>query len=183
VRRGFKRDSREIAAQIRTELGLTAHHALDPLRLAEHLEIPVWPISSFQADLPKATGILLSDTGTTVSGVLAFDGHRRVIIHNDAHALTRQRSTIAHELAHALLLHEPIAVTQGAPLKFDRDQEEEATWLGGVLLVTDDFCVRCARDQVTLQVAADQMGVSLRLMRWRYNMSGAERRISKAGFS
>jgi len=34
-------------------------------------------------------------------------GRKRLIMHNDGHALDRIASNLAHEAAHALLLHEP----------------------------------------------------------------------------
>lgn len=176
MRRGFKKDAREIAAELRAELGTRPDSPLDPWFLARHLEIPVWPLSSYRQLLPASTDLLMSVESGAFSGMLAFVGPRRVIIHNDAHALTRQRSNIGHELAHALLLHRPHVVVGGGSPCFDADQEDEAKWLGGVLLVSDEFCVQCARDAVPLAVAAERMGVSLSLMRWRFNMSGAQRR-------
>jgi hypothetical protein len=179
MRRGFKKDAREIATELRAELDLGPYAPLDPWALAAHLEIPVWPLSSYRQMLPESTDLLMSVESGAFSGMLAFVGPRRVIIHNDAHASTRQRSDIGHELAHALLLHRPDAMLGGVFPRFDAEQEDEATWLGGVLLVSDQFCVQCARGAVPLAVAAESMGVSLSLMRWRYNMSGARRRATR----
>ncbi|WP_371878748.1 ImmA/IrrE family metallo-endopeptidase [Conexibacter sp. DBS9H8] len=108
--------------------------------------------------------------------MLAFIGTRRVVVHNDAHAITRQRADLSHELAHAILLHQPHPAIAGVPPRFDREQEDEARWLGGVLLVLDDFCVACARRGIDIPDAAARMGISEQLMRWRFNMSGARRR-------
>jgi Zn-dependent peptidase ImmA (M78 family) len=41
------------------------------------------------------------------SGVTVFSGQRRMIVYNDAHVPGRQHSDVAHELAHALLMHPP----------------------------------------------------------------------------
>lgn len=90
--------------------------------------------------------------------MLAFIGHRRVIVRNDAHAVTRERADVSHELAHALLLHQPHPAVAGAPPRFDPEQEDEVRWLGGVLLVLDDFCIACSRRGIGIQDAAAKMG-------------------------
>jgi hypothetical protein len=178
MRRGFKTDARAIAEEVRGELGLGLLDALDPFVLASHLAIPVWALSSYAEMIPRATVCLgVADSGA-VSAMLAFTGLKRVIVFNDCHALTRQHADIAHELAHALLLHTPhVAAGDGQPPEYDSDQEEEAKWLGAALLVTDEYCVSCARDGVQLADAAARMTVSPQLMRWRFNMSGARRRV------
>jgi Zn-dependent peptidase ImmA (M78 family) len=180
MRRGFKTEAREIAAEVRTELGLTPLDQLDPWALAAHLEIPIWALSSYRPANAWAVEHL-SETETGVfSAMLACQGIRRVIIHNDGHALVRQRADIAHELAHALLLHKPHPALDGRPPHYDRTQEEEAKWLGGVLLVTDEYCLVCCRDGLTVAEAALEIGVSKQLMQWRLNMSGARRRVARA---
>jgi Zn-dependent peptidase ImmA (M78 family) len=180
VRRGFKTEAQQIAAEVRAELALTPFDPLDPWALATHLDIPVWPLSSYSQTIPAAAAYLLEiDTGA-FSAMLACQGLRRKIIHNDGHALTRQRADISHELAHALLLHQPHPALDGRPPHYDNAQEEEAKWLGAVLQVTDDYCMSSCRDGLSVAEAALRMGVSAQLMQWRLNMSGAERRIARA---
>jgi hypothetical protein len=180
VRRGFKTEAREIVAEVRQELGLTPLDPLDPWVLADHLEIPVWSLSSYADSIPWAVEYLSEEETGAVSAVLACHGLRRVVIYNDGHALTRQRADIAHELAHALLLHRPHPPVDGQPPHYDEAQEEEAKWLGGVLLVTDESCLSCCRDGVGVAEAAQRLGVSRQLMQWRLNMSGAHRRVARA---
>lgn len=180
MRRGFKTEAREIADEVREELGLTATDSLDPWELAHHLEIPVWSLSSYVDAIPWAVEYLSEEETGAVSAVLACYGLGRVIIHNDGHALTRQHADIAHELAHALLLHRPHPAIDGRPPYHDEAQEEEAKWLGGVLLVTDHSCLSCCRDGLGVAQAAARLGVSKQLMQWRLNMSGAQRRVARA---
>lgn len=103
-----------------------------------------------------------------------------MVIYNDAHALTRPRADIAHEFAHTLLLHAPHVIRVGSPPRFDEEQEEEARWLGGVLLVTEEACLSSCRRRLPTPAAAAEMGVSERLMAWRINASGARQRVSRA---
>ena len=44
LRRGFKKESEEIAVELRNELGLAPEAALCPWALAHHLEIPVYTL-------------------------------------------------------------------------------------------------------------------------------------------
>src|SRR5581483_1512737 len=72
------------------------------------------------------------------SAVTVFDGPRRAIYHNDTHSPGRQASNLAHELAHGLLLHPPTpALNDYGCREWDQEIEDEATWLGGALLITE----------------------------------------------
>ena len=178
MRRGFKTEARELSRQVRGELCLTPLEPLDPWALAEHLAIPIWRLGEYD-EIQSAVRLLSGPHQGAYSAMVAFVGHRRVIIHNDAHALTRQRADISHELAHALLLHEPHMVRAGVAPTLDPAQEEEASWLGGVLLVTEEACMDACRRKLTVADAAAAMGVSEQLMRWRINATGARKRVTR----
>jgi Zn-dependent peptidase ImmA (M78 family) len=180
MRRGFKTEAHAISREIRAELELTMLDPLDPWVLAEHLAIPVWRLSEYQAAVPKSVALLVGSQQGAFSAMVAFVGHHRVVIHNDSHALTRQRADIAHELAHALLMHEPHIVRAGKEPDFDQAQEDEASWLGGTLLVTEETCLSVCRRNLEISVAASLMGVSDDLMRWRINATGARKRVARA---
>jgi Zn-dependent peptidase ImmA (M78 family) len=180
MRRGFKTEAHDVARQVRDELGLSPLDPLDPWRLAEHLDIPVWPLSRYRHEVPEVVDVLSGSEESAFSAMIAFVGSRRVIVHNDAHAPTRQRADISHEIAHALLLHRPHLVRAGEPPAYDSTQEEEASWLGGVLLVPEEACLDSCRRQQPLAEAAAAMGVSAELMRWRINKTGAHERVVRA---
>jgi Zn-dependent peptidase ImmA (M78 family) len=179
MRRGFKTEAHALSHEVRGELGLTAFDALNPWALADHLAIPVWRLSEY-TEIPKVVDLLSGIQQGAFSAMIAFVGQQRVVIYNDAHAITRQRADIAHELAHALLLHEPHIVRAGRPPDFDQSQEEEASWLGGSLLVTAETCLAACRRKQAVSEAAAAMGVSDELMRWRINATGARKRVARA---
>jgi Zn-dependent peptidase ImmA (M78 family) len=98
----------------------------------------------------------------------------------------RQRSNIAHELAHALLMHPPHPpFCSKGDRTYDRDLEEEAGWLGPVLLVTNEGARWAMANGMSDAAAADHFDVSQDLMRFRFRMSGANvirsRMIPKGG--
>jgi hypothetical protein len=144
LRWGFKSEANAIAREVREELGLRSHEPLDALALARHLDVPVREISDLGGSVGAAVRHLTGSGEGSFSAVTIFRGAAREVWHNDAHAPGRQASNIAHELAHALLLHPAGTVTSGKR-DWDRGQEEEAQWLAGALLVSDEAAVLIAR--------------------------------------
>ena len=100
LRRGFKAEAAALAQEIRVELGLGPIAALVPSELAQHLDIPVITLGELSTTLPNARHFL-SVERNAFSALTVFDGHRRMIVHNDSHSRARQNSNLAHELAHA----------------------------------------------------------------------------------
>ena len=110
-----------------------------------------------------------------------FRGSHRLIVNNDGHSPARQASNLAHELAHALLMHQPSpALDERGCRAVDDEIEEEANWLGGVLLVPAPAALRIVRQGLSEQHAAGLYGVSADMLRWRLNMTGARRRGRRA---
>jgi Zn-dependent peptidase ImmA (M78 family) len=179
--RGFKKHANDLAAEVRAELGLGAFDRLDPKRLAEHLAIPVIPLSELRQDAPEAVPYFLDQDEGSFSAVTVFRGHRRAIVYNDAHLPGRQNSDIAHEIAHALLMHEPgPAFGKGGCRNWNPDQEDEANFLGAALLVTEPAALQIVRRGVDLRDAAAAYAVSPKLMRWRINVTGAQKRVQRS---
>jgi len=105
-RRGFKTDAEKIAGDTRRELGIGALDPLDPVVLAESLGVPVLALSELATEAPEVL-YLLNVEPSAFSATTVFDGNRRIIVHNDGHVPVRRNSNITHEIAHALLFHEP----------------------------------------------------------------------------
>lgn len=173
LRRGFKTEAEEIARDVREELDLSPYGVLDPSALAAHLEIPVVRLT--ECEYPDAViHHFTSVDPEAFSAVTVFRGRRRVIVHNDAHAPARQQSDITHELSHALLLHEPSAAFDDRGFRiWYEDQEDEAAYLCGCLLVTRAAALRVARKGIAIEAAAGVYGVSRQMMAWRVNSTGA----------
>ena len=179
LRRGFKTEANEIALDVRRELGLEAVDRLDAWALARHLDIPVHPLSALRVWAPSALHHFSEVHPTVFSAVTVFDGFRRAIYHNDAHNPSRQASNLAHELAHGLLLHPATpALNDRGCREWDQDIEDEATWLAGVLLITEEAALSIVGRALSLSEAAAIYGVSEQMVRYRLNMTGAHRRVA-----
>lgn len=180
LRRGFKTEANTLAAEIRGELGLGARDRLDPLRLAAHLEIPVVPLFDIQPDAPSVAHLLYVEP-EAFSAVTVFAGRKRMIVYNDRHATGRQASSVTHEAAHGLLLHEPKpAVDHRGCRLWDQEVEDEADWLAGVLLVPEGAAVAVARGWLSEGDAAVHFGVSEQMLNYRLNITGARLRVQRA---
>jgi Zn-dependent peptidase ImmA (M78 family) len=82
------------------------------------------------------------------SAALVPLGSVRLIIENDLHARVRRRSSIAHEMGHHLLEHDFSVVILGEDhqRQFDENQEKQATFMAGELLVPFEAVERMAFD-------------------------------------
>jgi len=90
-----------------------------------------------------------------------------------------------HELAHILLGHTParVDVTEDGLLilnTFNKDQEEEAAWLAGCLLLTRDCLVFVRRNRLDLAEAAKRYGTSSDMLRYRLNVTGVDQQFGAA---
>src|SRR6185295_12695690 len=96
------------------------------------------------------------------------DGDNSLIIVNNGHVLTRQNNSLAHEIGHIVLKHEPaqMYVTPDGLMmmsEYNTENEEEANWFAGAILLPRDALLDLAKRGVPNQLAAAQYGVSLQL--------------------
>ena len=176
LRRGFKSEAAALATELRAELGLDPFDRLDPLALAEHLAVPVMPLSDLNATCTDAQHFITVEP-EAFSAVTVFRGRCRTILHNDSHSPPRQRSNITHELCHCVLHHPPapaLDVATGCRL-WNAEHEDEADWLTGELLVTRPMALAVAHGKFTLEGALARLGVSRPMLRWRINATGAQK--------
>lgn len=182
MKRGFKSESEQIAVETREELGLDCTQCLDPGKLAEHLAIPVFTMAEAARFAPRTTFThYFSRVDTdSFSAVTLFRGYRRLIIHNENHHPHRQASNLAHELSHTLLEHEPTPVSNARGERFwDSEMEEEATWLGGALLIPRDGAVAMARANHSIAGIAEHYRTSEALCRWRITHCGVDKQVER----
>jgi hypothetical protein len=172
MRWGFKAQANRTAREIRGELGLGATDPLDPWKLAAFLEIPVIGLGDLAKAIPGAVRHFQEIEPGAFSAATVFASRRRIIVHNDAHSPGRQASNVTHEVAHGLLLHEPIPAFGEHGCRIWRDEvEDEAQWLAGVLLITEEAAVAVARGTIPIDLAASRYGVSEQMMRYRLNLA------------
>lgn len=179
-RRGFKTDANSIAREIRAEMKLGVFDRLDPKDLATLLDIPIISLTELAVQSPFINH-LVDKEPEVFSAVTVFYGPNRTIVHNDGHSSPRQNSNLAHELAHGLLQHPPsAALDDRGSRNWNQEVEDEASWLSGVLLVTEEATIAIARGQLTSRSASWSLGVSGEMIRFRMNATGAAKRVQRA---
>ena len=184
--RGFKAEAERLAKSTRRELGLGVYDRLDPYRLADHLLVPVLSLrdlanlSAGDDDLLAAVRVLEGDEMSALSAVTVFCGSRRMIVHNAAHSPGRQANNLTHELSHGLLLHPPApALDQGGCRNWNQDYEDQANCLAGALLIPDKAAWWIAKRQISFEEAAAEYGCSADVVRWRVNITGAGKLLTR----
>lgn len=170
----------EYARQAREDLGLNSFQVLPPAALLTRLEIPVLPLSALLSaatpDLVAAVTLLTTTENTALSAATIFYRGQRVIIHNDSHSRDRSVSNLAHEAAHALLLHQPRPALDGAGCRdWQDDIESEATYLAGCLLIPGPAARAAGRKGWSNTEVAERYEVSEEMALYRLNKSGARR--------
>ncbi|MBI2373860.1 MAG: ImmA/IrrE family metallo-endopeptidase [Deltaproteobacteria bacterium] len=181
-RRGFKAECERLALEYRAELKLDVSDRLDPAELAKNLAIPVVSLSELLAHgaRPKSVQHFHGRAREELSAATVFQGTARLIVFNQTHSLGRRSNSTAHELAHGILEHEPSeALAPDGHRRWDPLMEREADWLAGALLVPRDTALLVARAALPIEAAAEQFGVSVQLMNWRLNETGARRQAAR----
>lgn len=185
MRRGFKAWCERTAGHYRAAINSPLDQALDPKVLADHVGTQVWRPEDVP-DLPHSSYQQLTGDGKDDwSAVTITVGRINLTIVNSAHSLNRQRSSITHELAHLILDHEPgrIDISPAGHLllnSFDKDQEAEADWLSGALLVPREGLHRAYRVQQNNEELAARFGVSADMLHWRLRMTGVAAQVRRA---
>jgi hypothetical protein len=184
LRRGFKTWCENAARGYRRELRLSPIAPLDPRELAEHLGITIWTPADIQGLDPKDLRHLTVAARDSWSAATLRNGNSSLIIVNSAHARTRQNNSLAHEIGHIVLRHEPakMYVTPDGLMmmsEYNLEHEEEATWFAGAILVPRDALIDTIRRGLTDSDGANYFGVSLAVYQMRRNRTGVDIQLSR----
>ncbi len=182
LRRGFKSEAERIARRVQTELGLSAAEPIAPELIAELLGIEV---KAGDELLPRERFQELENIQANAFSACTLrpSPDRTVIVHNPLSPPTRQRSDVAHELAHTLLDHELSRVQRLGEVTFlscDPVQEEEAAWLSGCLLLPRALLLTEVRRGIGASEIARKHGVSERMAQYRLDVTGVMRQNQAA---
>jgi len=182
VRRGFKTEAERLAERLRAQLGLRPIDCLKIIDLARHLGVAVYSAG----DLVSRTA--LDDLervqpGSFSAATFHLPEGRTVAVYNPLREPGRTNSDIAHELAHVLLDHRLRDLQRIGGHTFfacDPDQEEEANWLAGCLLLPRPLLLHEAYAGATAESIAERYEVSLPMARFRLNASGVTLQVRRS---
>lgn len=175
MQRGFKAYAEKFAVEVRAEMGIPAHGRLCVFRLTEYLGIPTLGFSKL-TEGAKSVGVTekqLAALENEVHGICIPLGTGHAILYNDKNHPARQQSDVAHEASHILLRHPLADILSGAVSQRNKELEDEAAHLGGVLLLPKPAALYILQQRMPIDVAAAAYGISTEMVTYRCNVSGA----------
>ncbi len=179
MRRGFKAEAERLATQVRTEMGLGPYKPMDIEALARHVGAQLRAADELTS-LAKLEELEALQPGAF--SACTFDlGARKIIVISPLATDERRRSDASHEASHLLLDHEVREVEQLGGLSFftcDPDEEQEANWLAGCLLLPRDLLLRSLKKGLDAAAIAEANTVSIQMANFRLRATGAERQIA-----
>lgn len=183
LRRGFKAEAERLATRLRLELGLPPNARIDVDKLAQYLGVAVRSADEL-VPLSELERLDELQPGCFSAATIHLSNGGVVTVTNPLNqSVARRDSDLAHELAHLLLKHEPSQVDRVGDLTFfdcDPEQEEEANWLAGCLLLPRPLLLAAARQGLTAEQIAEQNTVSVPMARFRLNASGVHFQVKRS---
>jgi Zn-dependent peptidase ImmA (M78 family) len=178
VRRGFKAEAERLAQRVRSEMGLGMGDAMDGIMLARHAGAEVRCADELTA-VTKLEALEEIQPGAFSACTFTFADHH-VVVYSPLASPGRRHSDIAHEAAHLLLGHEVKEIQQVGGLSFftcDPDEEQEANWLAGCLLLPRQLLYGAARRGLDTADIAASYGVSEPMAAFRLRTTGVLRQV------
>ena len=184
MRRGFKAWCERTANEYRQVLGVSLEEALDPRAFAAFLNVRVvtpQDIPGFSCTSLKQLTVTDPESWSAIT--ISQSGINLVIL-NSSQSLTRQANSLVHELAHLILNHKADNAQVSAQgilfrAQYDKEQEEEAAWLAGCLLVPGEGLLQAYRRGNPHTLLAEKFGVSQSLLDWRLRMTAVRQRAGR----
>lgn len=182
-RRGFKSWCESTSLQYRTVLGVEPAAPLPVARLAAHLGVRVLGVENVPGLSREALVQLTSRDRDSWSALMVTHRGRNVVVMNTAHSPGRQASSLAHECSHIILNHRPAqALPSEAGIfisSYNRQQEDEADWLGGALLLPRVALLKIGHERSNDRVHAREYGVSEEMLRMRLDRTGVSLQLRR----
>ena len=179
--RGFKAEAERMAQKLRADAGVGRSARLKLKRVAESLDVRI--VSADELVPIEALHEIERIQAYSFSACTFEINERHVIVFNPIRSRPRRRSDIAHELAHIILRHDltEIQYLNDVPFRTCRpDQEQEATTLGGTLLLPRPALLEEARNGITINQIARKFDVTKQMAQFRWNATGVERQVAAA---
>lgn len=178
MRRGFKAEAERTAEAIRAEMGKRASDPLDAVELARHVGAEVRRADELTS-LEKLETLEQLQPGAFSACTFSI-GDRHVIVYSPLASAGRTQSDISHEVAHIVLKHEMKSVMTLGSMSFftcDPEEEQEANWLAGCLLLPRRLLYMAARRGLGAAGIAETYTVSEQMAAYRLRTTGVMRQL------
>ncbi|KZY37020.1 hypothetical protein A3731_36725 [Roseovarius sp. HI0049] len=183
-RRGFKSQCERRSVEYRKQLGVHASGPLSADRLADHLGITVWSVKDVEDLDAENLSVLTNEADDSWAALTMRMGASNLVVYKPVSSLGRRNNVLMHELSHIILGHElaqAFLMEDGSlvPGNFDQDQEDEADWLAGTLLLPRPALLSIRTQGIPDEVACEQYLVSREMLTWRARMTGVDYQLSR----
>lgn len=184
MRRGFKSLAEKHAVAARSALNVGPTEPLNPWAYAKHLDVAVLDFHSLGLRSEVVHQLTVADEQSWSAMTLSEEGKFAIVL-NPAHASTRQRNDLTHELSHIELGHQParVEVSQGGVMllsDYSDEQEQEADWRAAALLVPRQGLVNFRSRGLGIPEIAAYYGLSTQLCEWRLRTTGVETQLRRS---
>jgi hypothetical protein len=179
VRRGFKAEAERLSASVRREMGKRPSEYVDAVDLARHAGAEVRCADELTS-LAKLQELDELQPGAFSACTFTI-GDRHIVVYSPLASPGRTQSDIAHEIAHLLLKHSVKSVETIGGVSFftcDADEEQEANWLAGCLLLPRPLLYQAARRGMDSSAIAQTFNVSETMAAFRLRTTGVERQLA-----
>jgi Zn-dependent peptidase ImmA (M78 family) len=182
VRRGFKSEAERLATDLRQRVGCAEEDPAELEAVAENLGVRMLPADQL-VERSRLAELAEIQPDSFSAATFRLPTGERVVVYNPLHEPGRTRSNQAHELAHIILDHDVRTIERVGNLKFltcDVQQEEEADWLGGCLLLPRALLLSAAWKGMNAEQVAARFQTSVPMARFRLNASGVLVQVGRA---
>lgn len=184
-RRGFKSQCERRSVEFRKHLGSSPTAPLSAEDLAHSLGIVVW--STLQiAGIPSEHLEVLNDLADDSWAALTLRiSSSNLIVYKPVPSTGRRNNVVMHELAHIILGHDlaqACLLDNGSlvPGNFNQDQEDEADWLAGTLLLPRPALLSIRERNLVDAEACQEYQVSQDMLNWRVRMTGIDYQVARS---
>jgi Zn-dependent peptidase ImmA (M78 family) len=173
LKRGFKNGSEKKSLELRRLLNLKPHEYLSARELASYYKVKIiTPEEVPRFDKQCIMKLLKYDVWSAVT--LKRDNTFAIILNTD-HSIARQESDLFHELAHIVCGHDMsgfVKIGDTYFRRYNKEQEEEAEWLGGCLHIPRKCLEWAFRSNMSPQDISNNYTASDELVTYRINVTG-----------
>lgn len=185
LKRGFKSQCERRSVEIRRSLDLDPLAPLSALRLAKYNRIRVWAVQDIDGLTQPDILQLTKHDKDSWSAFALRKSTSHLVVFNPSQSDARINSVVMHELSHILLGHELSLVVKSdeghlVPANYDQNQEDEANWLAGTLLLPRPALLDVRRKGIPDRQVIDTYLVSNQMYQWRVRMTGVDYQISNS---
>ena len=179
LRRGFKAEAERLAKDIWNAMNLEPGDCMDAVKLAIHAGCVVRSAGDL-VDVARLKELNRIQDDAFFACTFKLSHDRYAVVFNPLMLDTRRNSDVAHEVAHIILGHRLSRLERIGSVAFlacDNQQEEEARWLSGCLLLPRFALIHDLTNSMEPTSIAEKRVLSKIMVDYRVRVTGVGRQL------